>query len=167
MAHRYTYILLKHQASLEPSSKESDSFAVLVEGQGANGWVVFAVGRYLKHSAQISPVGAAISQQIPDILTHLLLEASRAKEASETVLDHLTQLMTWNFHASNPQVIEDDDSIERVGYKLFAHHVAHASELMKRVGPNTGPIQETLSGDTFTAAVPVPDPTPELFATVP
>jgi hypothetical protein len=165
MPHTYTYVILRHQPSL--GSAAAEDFAVLVEGQSPNGWVVFAVGRSPSQAADVSPIGASIAQRFPNTLTEILVDISRTKATSEALLDQLQQRLRWNFHVSNPRRYEDDESIDRVAYKLFAQHVAHSSDLLRRVTSNSGPVQETHSGQTFTTAISVPEPTLELFAGVP
>lgn len=164
MPHIYTYTILRHQRSLDSSSVEN--FAVLVEGQAPNGWVVLGVGRTPEHSsADIGPVGAAIAQRFPQILDGIVKEALQSKNVAEGVLDSACRIMLWNFNATAPATIQDEESIDRVGFKLFAQFVAHAGELLTRVTPNGGPVHQTHFGEMFQTAVPIPEPTEDLFAT--
>ena len=72
--------------------------------------------------------------------------------------------MIWNFQATVPTFLDDEDTIDRVGFKLFCQYVARANELVMGANPNGAPLI-VHSGETFAAVVPVPDPTADLFAT--
>lgn len=143
-----------------------ENFAVLVEGHSPSGWIVFAVGRSPEPSVPVSVVAAEIGQKFPDIVGNLLLSAVESKHPNQGVLERVQQCLSWNFQAARPQVLEDEDSIYYVAFKLFSRHIAGADNLIDLSGLAAGQTMHTRRiGEMFEAAVPVPDPEPELFMT--
>ncbi len=161
---RYRYVILRHQPSLE--STITENFAVLVEGRAPTGWCIFAVGRSPEATPSVSEVARAIRRKFPDVLAGVLVEAAEETGSTGDVLDHLHEYIRWNYQATPAATVEDTDPIEQVAFKLFGQYVALAQQLVTKLGSRSGPFQASRIGETFEAAVPIPEPTTELFAEV-
>jgi hypothetical protein len=158
----YKYVVLRHQALLQSSEREN--FAILVEGRGPNGGaVIFAVGRAPALQSHVSEVGLEVVRKFPQILENLVREALREKKPTENVLDWLHSGISWNFQASEPQVLTDTDPIHQVAFKLFSEKVAGADQLLENLQKASQRMTRPSDmnqrlGEIFQAGLSVPEP---------
>jgi hypothetical protein len=162
MTMRYKYVILQHQPSLD--SAVTENFAILVEGRAGTGWCIFAVGRSPETVPSVSDIANAIRVKFPDVLAGVLEQVAQEKGSTGDVLDGLHKYLRWNYQATLATILEDTDPIEQVAFKLFGQYVARAHQLVTQLGASSGPLQACRIGETFEAAVPIHEPTSELFA---
>lgn len=128
----YRYSILRYQPTLERTEREA--FAIMVEGRLGAGGVVFFIGKSLDEiPTAASDISKAVAKRMPDLLAGLVSDAVQSKGAGEDVLDWISNNMRWNFQASRPDTLDDQDPVHAVAFKLFARHVSGAEQLMEYI----------------------------------
>jgi hypothetical protein len=111
----------------------------------------------------MSEIGKAISENLPEAIDTLISEAQKSKSAHEDILDWLHKSMRWNYQSDAPQQINDEDSIDKVTFKLFAQYVAGSDQLVasleeySRRALRVPQFKQNL-GQTFHAALAIAGP---------
>jgi hypothetical protein len=128
----YRYSILRYQPTLEKIEREA--FAVMVEGKLGAGGVVFFIGRSLDEiPGTVSEISKVVAKKMPDLLANLVSDAVQNKKAGEDVLDWISNNMRWNFQATKPDTLDDQDPVHAVAFKLFARHVSGAEQLVEYI----------------------------------
>lgn len=159
MSHRYT--ILRYQASL--ATTEPENFAVLVEEKQANRTLLFMVWRSpAPETAALDPLGKSISANLPEAIANLISDAATSGSPREDVLDRICRSMKWNYQATEPQDVREEDQIHRLAFKLFADSVAGADRLVASVDEASRrtlriPKPTENLGVTFQAVLAVPE----------
>src|SRR5438270_9402607 len=101
-------------------------------------------------------------QTVLNTVQQLARIVAESLDPGENVLDTLSRTLLWNFQASEPKTLTDNDPIHKVAFKLFSEHVAGADQLVNafrqasdRMLRRPG-IQRL--GDTFQTVIAVPEP---------
>jgi hypothetical protein len=157
---QYRFVVMRHQPSLAVSDREN--FAVLVEGPTEDRRAIFAVVRSPEPSQRVSAISGAVTEKLPDMILKLVSDAVKTKLPDEDVFDHLAETLTWNFQISPPEVLQDNDPIHQVAFKLFSVHVAGADQLLQSMKTasermlHREPATQRV-GETYQTAIALPE----------
>jgi len=160
MDHRYT--ILRYQPSLATS--EPENFAVIVEEKQANRTLLFMVWRTPEpETTVLDRLGKSISANLPEAIANLITAAVTSGSPREDVLDCICRSMKWNYQATEPKDMPEQDQIHRLAFKLFADRIAGADRLVASLEEASRrtlriPKPKESLGVTFQAVFAVPEP---------